>query len=92
MAEAVARAWKAAHGEAPRIFVYGQSDHVRFHEAELEAVNLCMRRLEDGLPCLPESYHQPWDLPEELDYGMAAQLGACILDAIELLCPAAGAQ
>ena len=86
VADAAARAWAAAHGERPRIFVYGESDHIRFHEAELEAVNLCMRRLEDGLPRLPESYHQMHDLPEELDYDAAAQLGACILDAIALLC------
>lgn len=86
VAEAAAQAWASAHGASPRIFVYGESDHIRFHEAELEAVNLCVRHLEDGLPRLPESYHQPSDLPEELDYGAAAQLGACILDAIALLC------
>lgn len=86
VADAAAQAWAAAHGEKLPIFVYGESDHIRFHEAELEAVNLCMRRLEDGLPRLPESYHQMHDLPEELDYDAAAQLGACILDAIALLC------
>ncbi len=91
VAQAAARAWEAAHGQAPKLFVYGQSDHVRFHEAKLEAVNLCWRRIEDGLPCLPASYHQPTDVPADLDWEAASQTGACILDAIDLLCEAESA-
>lgn len=91
VAQAAARAWEAAHGQVPKLFVYGQSDHVRFHEAKLEAVNLCWRRIEDGLPCLPASYHQSTDVPADLDWEAAAQAGACILDAIGLLCEAESA-
>lgn len=71
-------------GEIP-VFYRGESDHVPFHDQGLEAVNLCWRRVEDGWPCLPDSYHQPSDTPESLDYATAVMTARCILKAIEWL-------
>lgn len=67
------------------VFYHGESDHVPFHDAELEAINLCWRKVEDGLPVLPESYHQMSDTPDELDYDTAVATGRCLMKAIELI-------
>ena len=67
------------------VFYYGESDHVPFHDAGLEAANVCWRRIEDGAPRLPESYHRMSDVPDGLDYDTAVTAGRCILRAVEIL-------
>ena len=66
------------------VFYYGESDHLPFHEACFEAANICWRRVEDGQPVLPESYHTMADTPEALDYDTAVTTGRVILRAIEM--------
>lgn len=69
----------------PPTFYYGESDHFAFHEAGMEAANICWRRVEDGRPMLPVSYHTMEDVPEDLDYNTAVITGRCILRAIEMI-------
>ena len=88
-ARAIAAASEALYGQAlGGVFCYGESDHVRFHEAGLEAVNVCWRRVEDGLPRLPESYHQMTDTAEDLDYDTALMTGRCLLAAVKSMADA----
>lgn len=63
----------------------GESDHISFHLENLEAANVCWRKLEGGLPQLPTVYHKPEDTPDRLDYGTARVTGRCILRAVQLL-------
>lgn len=85
----VTRAVSAACQELSGIdapsFYRGESDHQPFHDAGLEAANVCWRRVEEGWPWLPDSYHQASDTPQELDYETAVLTGRCIVRAIELL-------
>lgn len=67
------------------VFHFGESDHVSFHNAGLEAVNVCWRGVSGNQPVLPKSYHQPTDTPEELDYETVRASGRCILKAIRIL-------
>lgn len=85
-ANAIARAYEKLYGrELGGVFHFGESDHVSFHNAGLEAVNVCWRRTENGMPVLPESYHKPEDTPEELDYDTVTASAECILMAIRIL-------
>lgn len=63
----------------------GESDHISFHNQELEAANLCWRRIEEEQPRLPATYHKPEDLADGLDYNTARTTGRCILRAAQLL-------
>lgn len=67
------------------VFHYGDSDHVSFHQAGIEAVNVCYRRVKNGMPLLPEEYHLKSDTPEKIDYDTAEVTGNCILRAIEMM-------
>lgn len=69
----------------PPTFYYGESDHLPFHEGGIEAANICWRRVEDGRPMLPESYHSMSDTPENLDWNTAVTTGRCVLRAIEMI-------
>ena len=82
---AVSQACLALSGVSAPSFYRGESDHQPFHDAGLEAANVCWRRVEEGWPWLPDSYHQMTDTPQELDYQTAVLTGQCILRAIELL-------
>lgn len=82
----VSRAYSELYGGEPLpVFYFGESDHLPFHETGFEAANICWRRVEDGRPMLPASYHTMDDTPEELDYNTALITGRCILKAIELM-------
>lgn len=80
-AQAAARLWKetltVAHG--------GESDQVTFDQWEMDAVNLCWRRVEDGFPMLPPEYHQPEDRADSIDYETAWATGRCVLEALRIL-------
>lgn len=83
---AAEEAYRMLYGkELGGVFYHGESDHVPFHDAGLEAINLCWRKVEDELPVLPESYHQMSDTPDDLDYDTAVITGRCLMQAIELL-------
>lgn len=66
-------------------FHHGESDHVSFHQAELDAANICWRRLKNGEIQRPESYHKETDTPAGLDYETVRASARCILDAIHIL-------
>lgn len=72
------------NGKVP-VFHYGDSDHLSFHQAGIEAVNVCYRRVQNGMPLLPEEYHLKSDTPEKIDYDTAEVTGNCILRAIEMM-------
>ncbi len=67
------------------VFYFGQSDHVAFNDAGLEAANICWRNISENTPMIPKSYHTMEDTPEELDYSTAVTTGRCILRAIEMI-------
>ena len=84
--EAVRLAYRKLYGRnLGGVFHFGESDHVRFHNAGLEAVNVCWRKVSGQQPVLPESYHKMEDTPEELNYETVRASGRCILEAIRLL-------
>lgn len=63
--------------------IVGNSDHVSFHNGEIDAANVSWRRLnEKGRPTIPLEYHLPSDTPEGLDYDGAVITGCCILGGI----------
>ena len=73
-------------GEQPPAFHMGGSDHLMFHKAGIEAANVCWKYLrEDGMPRLPEQYHQPTDTTEGMDFDGAVLIGCCVLDSMHRL-------
>lgn len=83
---AIRQAYREMYGrELGGVFHFGESDHVSFHNAGLEAANVCWRKVEAHMPVLPESYHKMEDTPEELDYETVAASIRCILKAIQIL-------
>lgn len=87
LVNAVDKAYKRLYGKSlGGVFHFGESDHVSFHNAGLEAANICWRRVTDGDSSLPESYHKPSDTPGELNYETIRSCGRCILCAISILC------
>ena len=60
----------------------GESDHVTFHQWEIDCANVCWRRVESGLPVLPPEYHGADDVPETIDYETARMTGRCVLEAV----------
>lgn len=83
---AVRQAYRELYGkELGGVFHFGESDHVSFHNAQLEAANVCWRKVKDAMPVLPESYHQMSDTPEELNYETVCASARCILKAIRIL-------
>lgn len=91
LVNAVDKAYKRLYGKSlGGVFHFGESDHVSFHNAGLEAANICWRRVSDGDSFLPESYHKPSDTPGELNYETIRSCGRCILGAISFLCETDG--
>lgn len=87
LTDAVAGAYRQLYGKKPGgVFHFGESDHVSFHNAGLEAANICWRKVENNLPVLPQSYHKPEDTPQELNYDTIRASARCILKAMEILC------
>ena len=86
LTNAVRKAYRELYGkELGGVFHFGESDHVSFHNARLEAVNLCWRKVSDNMPVLPVSYHTMEDTPEELDYETVGASIRCVVRAIEIL-------
>lgn len=86
LTEAIRQAYRELYGrELGGVFHFGESDHVSFHNAQMEAANVCWRKVSAGMPVLPESYHKMEDTPEELDYETVRASARCILYAIEIL-------
>ena len=63
----------------------GYSDHVSFHNAQIDSANIGWRRLRDGAPTMPQEYHRMTDTTENLDFETTKLTAQCILRAIELL-------
>ena len=86
VSQAASRAHQRLYGGEPLPTAHLiMSDHVIFHEQEIEAVNLNWRFFVDGLPTLPPQYHQPTDTPDGMDFDTAVVTGRCILAALEEL-------
>jgi len=86
LTEAIRQAYRELFGrELGGVFHFGESDHVSFHNAQMEAANVCWRKVSGGMPVLPESYHKPEDTAEELDYETIGASIRCILRAMEIL-------
>ena len=86
LTDAIRRAYRELYGkEVGGVFHFGESDHVSFHNAGIEAANVCWRKVSDGMPVLPESYHKMDDTPEELDYETVRSSARCILRAVEIM-------
>lgn len=89
LVNAVDKAYRRLYGKSlGGVFHIGESDQVSFHNAGLEAANICWRRVSDGESFRPESYHKPSDTPGELNYETVRACGRCILGAISSLCKA----
>lgn len=87
LVNAVRDAYRLLYGKnLGGVFHFGESDHVSFHNVGLEAANICWRKVDSGMPVLPESYHQMTDTPEQLNYDTVRTSARCILKAMELLC------
>ena len=82
---AVTQACEMLYGEQPAVVHGGESDHVTFHQWEIDSANVCWRRVEDGLPVLPPEYHRMDDVPETIDYETAVMTTECVLGAVELV-------
>lgn len=83
---AIEKAYRELYGrELGGVFHFGESDHVSFHNGQLEAVNVCWRKVADNMPVLPESYHKMEDTPEKLNYETVRASAGCILEAIRIL-------
>ena len=86
VSSALADAYQTLYQTQLPVFHVGESDHVSFHLAGLDAANLCWRRIQHDLPVLPDTYHAPEDTWEALDFsGTALVSGQCILTAIAQL-------
>lgn len=77
--------WAFAHyyqGETVE-YILGNSDHVSFHQGQIDAANVSWRHLnEKSRPTVPPEYHKPTDTPDGLDYDGAVITGCCILGGI----------
>lgn len=83
---AVARAYRELYGGSYGGACHvGNSDHVSFHNLQIDAANTCWRVLENGEPVLPDTYHKMTDTPDTLDYDTAAKTGACVLRGMQIL-------
>ena len=84
---ALSQAYEAMYDGGPLpVFHGGMSDHVVFHEAEIDAANISWRFLDDeGRPTLPPEYHLPADRPETMLFDGGAITGECILSAMHQL-------
>lgn len=84
--QAIRQAYRDLYGkELGGVFHFGESDHVSFHNVGIEAANVCWRKVSNGMPVLPGSYHKMEDTPEELDYETIRASARCILRAIWIL-------
>lgn len=85
-ARAVGRAFQDLYGgERPPLLHGGMSDHVVFHQAGMEAANICWRKVSGPEARLPAEYHRPTDTPDTLDYETAVVTARCILGALDQL-------
>ena len=82
---AVAEACEQLYAVQVPVVHGGESDHVSFHQWEIDCANVCWRRVEDGLPVLPPEYHQQDDVPQTIDYETARMTGRCVLGALKLM-------
>ena len=73
-------------GDEVPVLHYGESDHLMFHQAGIEAANVCWRVVDGPTPVLPAEYHRPEDTPEGIDYDTAQETGASVLAAVRSLC------
>lgn len=86
VSRAVARAWAELYGDGwGGTFHVGESDQVSFHNRQIDAGNVCWRGTGDLLPTLPDTYHQPTDTPDTLDYGSAVRTGRCVLRGVQMV-------
>lgn len=72
-------------GEDVPVLHHGESDHLIFHKAGIDAANVCWRETDGPLPVLPEEYHKPEDTPDGIDYATAEETAVCVLAAIRQL-------
>ena len=84
---ALSQAYETMYGGGPLpVFHGGMSDHLVFHEAEIDAANISWRFLDGkGRPTVPPEYHLPDDRPETMDFDGGAITGECILSAMHQL-------
>ena len=70
-------------GEDLPVFHLGGSDHRIFHQAGIDAANVCWKYIkEDGFPSVPPQYHQPTDTPDGMDFDTAVITASCVLDSL----------
>lgn len=78
-------------GDPLPVFHMGGSDHLIFHQAGIEAANLCWKYIrEDGFPTVPPQYHQPTDTPDGMDFKTAVITGRCVLSSLFTLAESGG--
>ncbi len=82
---AIARACEMLYKQTVPVVHGGESDHVTFHQWEIDSANVCWRRVEDGIPVLPPEYHGADDVPETIDYETAEMTALCVLEALHCL-------
>ena len=82
VSRSIAQACKTLYSQEVPVVYGGESDHVTFHQWEIDCANVCWRRVESGLPVLPPEYHGADDVPETIDYETARMTGRCVLEAV----------
>jgi len=82
---AVGAACERLYGTQVPVVHGGESDHVTFHQWEIDCANVCWRKVEGGLPVLPPEYHGQDDVAQTIDYETARMTGRCVLEALKLL-------
>ena len=85
ISRAVGTACKDLYGQEMPVVHGGESDHVTFHQWEIDCANVCWRRVEGGLPVLPPEYHGQDDVAQTIDYETARMTGRCVLEALAQL-------
>ena len=82
--ETLSQAYQDCFGRKPLpVYHRGMSDHVVFHQANIEAANISWRFLDkDGFITVPPEYHLSTDVPETMDFDAGVITRECILEAI----------
>jgi len=88
VSEHIHKAYQKLYGGEVLTLHGSESDHVKFHQAGIDAANVCWRRVEDGLAVLPSEYHDETDLPETIDYSTAGITASCVFEALHTLAEA----
>lgn len=68
-----------------RVFHYGESDHISFHNAGIDSGNVCWRKLDGDRASLPTEYHQMTDTAENVDYKTTEITANAIVEAVKIL-------